>query len=450
MLSEFITYLQEQQLARLSRDRVLLAVSGGMDSMTLLHLCQRARLQVGIAHCNFQLREQESDADAAFVAQTAADLGLPYHQVAFDTQAVAEAKGHSIQVAARQLRYAWLEEVREREGYDHIAVAHHQNDVIETLILNLTKGCGIRGLHGIYPRRGHLIRPMLFATRAEILDYVKEHNIAYREDSSNASTYYARNALRHQVVPVLRKLNPQIEETFERNIEHFRDTERLYHYAIEQLRQTHTFERDGRLWIDIEGVAQSPAPESLLYELLLPFHFKPRKIHYLYRRRAEESGAIYTSPTHQLLKDRQYWIIQPIPDLDAPQRLVLPSNIPDDSLDLPPRHRLDWAHTERSPQTPPMSATQVCLDETKLDFPLHLRHWQQGDVFYPAGMGGKQKKVSKFFKDLKVHRFEKDDIWLLCTAKDEIAWVVGYRADERFVAAPEATRLWQGRVVVVE
>lgn len=450
MLSEFITYIQQQDLLRLSRDRLLLAVSGGLDSMTLLHLCRRARIEIGVAHCNFQLRGEEADQDAAFVAKTATELDLPYYETRFDTKAHAEQKGQSIQVAARQLRYTWLEEIRNREGYTHIGVAHHQNDVIETLLLNLTKGCGIRGLHGIYPKRDRLVRPLLFATRAELEAYAAGQAIAYREDSSNAETHYARNAVRHNVVPTLRALNPLLEQTFENNIQRFRDTERLYHYAIEQLHAQHCTQRDGRWWIDIKGVAQSPAPESLLYETLVPFGFKPKKIHYLYRRRAEESGAIYTSPTHQLLKDRTHWIVQPVPAPDAPQHIQLPNNLPDDDVRLPPRQRLHWAYLANPSDRVETTATQVCLDETKLTFPLYLRHWQRGDAFYPAGMGGQQKKLSKYFKDIKLHRFEKDDVWLLCTANDDIVWVVGYRADERFLAPPSSTRLWQARVQTLE
>lgn len=447
MLSEFITYLQDHELLRLSRDRLLVAVSGGMDSMTLLHLCQRARINIGMAHCNFQLRGEESDQDAVFIRQIAQTLGLPYYETQFETQTLADTKGQSIQVAARQLRYAWLEEIREQHGYTHIGVAHHQNDVIETLLINLTKGCGIRGLHGIYPKRGTLVRPLLFATREAIEQYVKEEGIAYREDSSNANTHYVRNALRHQLVPILKQLNPYLEKTFAQNIAHFRDTERLYHYAIQQLKAAHTFEQKGRFWINIEGVAQSPAPESLLYELLLPYDFKPRKIHYIYRSREEESGAIYTSPTHQLLKNREHWIVQPIPNPDTPQRIVLSDTDSYDTVVLPPHHKLFWSLTtflDQAPPAPTIAPEHVNLDASKLNFPLHLRHWRAGDVFFPVGMGGKQKKVSKFFKDLKIHRFEKDEIWLLCTADDDIAWIIGYRADERFIAKTSTPRVWEG------
>jgi tRNA(Ile)-lysidine synthase len=437
MLSEFITFLQEEALLRLSRDKLLLAVSGGLDSMTLLQLCQRARIQIGIAHCNFQLRGEESDQDAAFVQATAEQLGLPFYSVNFDTKQVAQEKGQSIQMAARVLRYEWLEKIRAEEGYQAIAVAHHQNDSIETILLNLTMGCGIRGLHGIYPRHGQLIRPLLFATRATIEAYAQEQGIAYREDSSNASTKYARNALRHQVIPALRQLNPLLEQTFEQNIQYFRETEKLYHYAIDQLRQAHTFEKEGRFWIDIEGVAQAPAPESFLYELLLPYHFKAKKINYIYRSRAQESGELYYSKTHVLLKNREHWIVQPLPDPNAPQEITVQLEGQEGSITVG-QQQLTW---NVIPKDSPILERQphlAYLDVDKVPKQLTLCHWKGGEYFFPAGMGGKKKKLSKHFKDLKLTIFEKSETWLLCTPEQAIVWVVNQRADERFRATADS------------
>lgn len=437
MLSEFITFLQEEALLRMSRDKILLAISGGLDSMTLLQLCQRARIKVGIAHCNFQLRGEESDQDAAFVQATAEEWGLPYYQINFDTEQIAQEKGQSIQMAARVLRYEWLEKIRAQEGYAAIAVAHHQNDAIETVLLNLTMGCGIRGLHGIYPQHGYLIRPLLFATRAMIEHYAQEQGIAYREDSSNASTKYARNALRHLVVPALKQLNPLLEATFEQNIQYFRETEKLYHYAIQQLQEQVTFEQDGRFWIEIEGVEQSPSPESLLYELLLPFGFKPKKIHYIFRSRAQDSGELYYSRTHVLLKDRNHWIVQPLPDPTAPQEIAFQLEGKEGQLPVG-QQLLTW---KVIPKDSPILERQphlAYLDVDKVPAALHLCHWKGGEYFFPAGMQGKKKKLSKHFKDLKLTIFEKEEAWLLCTAAKDIVWVVNQRADERFRALPES------------
>lgn len=440
MLSEFITFLQKQSLLRLSRDRLLLAVSGGLDSMTLLHLCQRAGIKVGIAHCNFQLRGEESDQDAFFVKETADSLKLPFHQVIFDTQQIAKNKGQSIQMAARVLRYEWLENIRVQEGYQAIGVAHHQNDAIETLLLNLTMGCGIRGLHGIYPKHGKLIRPLLFATREQLETYAQEQKISYREDSSNASTKYARNALRHIVLPALKNLNPLLEQTFEQNIQHFRETEKLYHYAIRQLKEAVTTEREGRFWIHIKGVVDSPAPESLLYELLLPYNFKPKKIHYIYRSREQESGELYYSKTHVLLKNRQHWIVQPLPPPNAPQEIPFSLQGTTGYFNIG-QQQLTW---KIIPKDSPILERQnqfAYLDVDKVPKQLHFCHWKGGEYFFPAGMKGKKKKLSKHFKDLKLNIFEKEETWLLCTSEKEIVWVVNQRADERFRAGEDSAAI---------
>lgn len=440
MLSPFINFLQKESLVRISRDRVLLAVSGGLDSMTLLQLCRRARINVGIAHCNFQLRGEESEADAAFVKKTAQLLELPYYQINFDTQQVAEEKGQSIQMAARVLRYDWLESIRVQEGYTSIAIAHHQNDAIETLLFNLTMGCGIRGLHGIYAQHGQLIRPLLFATRAQILEYAQEQAIAYREDSSNTNTKYARNALRHLVVPALRKLNPKLEESFAQNIQHFRETEKLYHYAIEQLKKEVSFEKDGRFWINIEGVENAPAPDTLLYELLLPYNFKPQKINFIYRSRAQESGELYPSKTHILLKNRAHWIVQALPDPAAPQLVELDLTAQQGELHIG-QERLTWSIVPKDSPILERQPQLAYLDADKVPKKLVLKHWKGGEEFQPVGMQGKKKKLSKYFKDLKLNIFEKEATWLLCTPENKIVWVVNHRADDRFGSTKDSAAI---------
>jgi tRNA(Ile)-lysidine synthase len=439
MLSNFITYIQQQELFRLSRDRVLIAVSGGMDSVALVQLCKKAGVKFGIAHCNFQLRGKESDADTQFVQDLAVQMDVPFYQVSFDTKKEATLSKKSIQVAARDLRYEWLEGIRKTNDYQYIAIGHHHNDSIETLLINLTMGCGIRGLHGILPKNGLLIRPLLFSARADIEAYVQQNNFEYREDSSNSSTKYTRNALRHLVVPQLQRINSNLEQTFEENFLRFRETEALYDYAIEQLKKETLTQKGNALWIDIEGVSKAPSPLSLLYEILHAYQFKSSKIQYIYKRRAEESGALYTSKTHQLLRDRSHWIVSPIFN-DKDSKYTLPDfeqtkgNI--DIADL----QVQWAISSQKLNLKTTSKT-IYLDIDQLHFPLYLRHWKDGDVFYPLGMQGKKKKLSKFFKDIKMNRFDKDATWLLCDNKDRIIWVVGQRADDRFKVLETTTSI---------
>lgn len=430
MLSTFITYVQQQELFRLSRDRILIAVSGGIDSIALVQLCKKAGVKFGIAHCNFQLRADESEADALFVEQLAQQLEVSFHSVRFETKKEAAHTKKSIQVTARDLRYKWLENIRVQYDYQYIAVGHHINDSIETLLLNLTMGCGIRGLHGILPKNGYLIRPLLSSTRADIETYVQKNQFQYREDSSNSSTKYTRNALRHLVVPQLQRINPNLEQTFEENFIRFRETEALYNYAIQQLKKEHTTQKGTSLWIDIAGITQAPSPISLLYEILRPYHFKASKIQYIFHRKEEESGALYTSKTHQLLRDRTHWIVSPIAHDKTALHTLAPFDTSQGILNIADIS-LQWEisnqkiNLKTTPQT-------VYLDMDVLHFPLHLRHWKDGDIFYPLGMRGKKKKLSKFFKDIKMNRFDKDATWLLCDANDTILWVLGQRADERF------------------
>ncbi len=312
MLSNFITYIQQESLFRLSRDKILLAVSGGMDSVALVHLCKKARINFGIAHCNFQLRGAESDADADFVAALAKEMAVPYFSIAFDTNKEAKKSKKSIQIAARDLRYKWFETIRAAHDYQYIAVAQHHNDSIETLFINLIMGCGIRGLHGILPKNGKIIRPLLFANRADIEAYIRDNNFPHREDSSNASTQYTRNALRHLVIPELQKITPILEKTFAENFQRFRETELLYNYAIEQLKKELVQQKGEQLWIEIKGVENSPAPLTLLHELLSPYHFKTPKIQYIFKDREEVAGTMYSSKTHHILRDRTHWIVAPI------------------------------------------------------------------------------------------------------------------------------------------
>lgn len=439
MLSNFITYIQQEELFRLSRDRILVAVSGGMDSIALVRLCKKAGVKFGIAHCNFQLRGAESDKDEQFVRNLAKQLDVSFYNISFDTKKEAMQSKKSIQVAARDLRYEWLENVRQENNYQYIAVGHHHNDSIETLLINLTMGCGIRGLHGILPKNGSIIRPLLYSTRTDIELYIQEHQFEYREDSSNRDTKYTRNALRHLVVPQLQRINPNLEQTFTENFLRFRETEALYNYAIEHLKKETVIEKENSIWIDIQGVSNAPSPLSLLYEILHPYHFKASKIQYIYKRRTEESGALYTSKTHQLLRDRTHWIVSPIRN-NKDTTYSLPSMDTSSGQLTIASINLQWEILFEKINLKTTFKT-VYLDLDKLNFPLHLRHWKDGDVFYPLGMQGKKKKLSKFFKDIKMNRFDKDATWLLCDHNDTIVWIVGQRADERFKVLETSSRI---------
>jgi tRNA(Ile)-lysidine synthase len=408
----------------------LLGISGGLDSMVLLHLFQRARIKFAVAHCNYQLRGSASDQDALFVAAAAKALGVPFYGCKFDTNQLLKAPKTNLQALARTLRYDWFDQLCQDHQYDAVAVAHHQNDGIETVLMNLTKGCGIRGLHGIWPKNKQLIRPMLFATKDQIRDYAAKHKLDYREDLSNNNLKYVRNAIRHQVIPSLQHINPQLEKTFTQNIGIFRQVEALYHFAIQTLKAQIVSQKEGMLYIDIKGLSQSPAPTSLLFEILRPYQFKISKIDYIYACKDQESGSIYTSQSHFLLRDRTAWIVVAKSAIDQHQ-YSLEISTPGGQQQLNPNLSINWTFLPHV-ETENLPKNTAIFDAKKLLHPLTLRHWAAGDSFYPAGMKGKKKKLSKFFKDNKLNRFEKDQTWLLCNGDGAIIWIIGQRTDERF------------------
>lgn len=432
VLDSFKIFLSEKCLFQGS-ERVLLAVSGGVDSMVMAHVFRQAGIAHGIAHCNFQLRGEASDGDEQFVRRYAQERGILCFHTSFATEAIAERESESIQVAARRLRYEWLESIRSEEGYDFIATAHHLDDAAETLLYNLTKGCGIRGLHGIPVRRGHIIRPMLFAPRLEVEAYAREQGIAWREDASNSETYYTRNKIRHEVLPVLKAINPQFEKTMGANIQRFRDAEALFHHAVQDiLRRVTREEPGGGISIRIDELAAFPAPASVLYELLRPYGFAPAQAAAVLDRAAGQAGAVFLSGAWRLLIDRDEAHLESIPE--GPQEAIAihqhtrSAAVPEGWFAL--------EHFEGKPAVISAEPELALLDAHLLNWPLRLRRWQPGDYFHPFGMKGQRKKLQDFFTAEKLSRFDKEKVWIVETASGEICWVAGYRMDDRFRITP--------------
>ncbi len=426
MLLLFQQYIQQEQLFQ-AQQPILLSVSGGMDSVVLCHLFQKAELNFGIAHCNFQLRSKDSDQDAIFVKKLATVWDVPFFSTTFATRKIASQRKISIQMAARDLRYEWLERIRSQEKYDYIATAHHLNDSIETVLFNFTKGCGIRGLHGILPKVNRIIRPLLFAAKAEIEAYAKAENITFRHDASNDSDKYERNKLRHHLIPVLQQLNTNFEQTAAQTIDHLRQAEYLYDFALSTLRKKYLKQTGGKIIIELTALQAHPAARTILYEWLRPFGFHQNQITQLLESVKRQAGGLFFSDTHELLVDRNQLIVQPVTQeariehfLPTPtSRLSLKNGI----LYLKGEVDLPTAFVE--------DENVVYLDFGKLVFPLKLRRWQPGDVFQPLGMQGKHQKLQDFFTNQKLSRFDKEKVWLLESA-GEICWIVGHRLDERF------------------
>ena len=429
MIRQTLAFLQSETDWQ-AQDKLLLAISGGVDSMVMLDICRKARDEgyiqgeIAVAHAHFGLRE-EADADAEFVRQTAQKLGLPYYEKRFETEVFAERKQISIQMAARQLRYLWFEQVLEDEGYDRLCTAHQLDDSLETALLNLIRQSGLKGLAGIPPQRGNILRPLLWAGRKEIEAYAKKQGILWREDSSNASTKYRRNALRLEVIPLLKNINPQLTKGFAKTSHHVREAEKIYRYAIEGFRQKLLIKRGNSWLIHQEEVLKTPAPETILYELLRKFHFSSDISRQALETAGHPSGGIFLSPTHEMLNDRKYWIIRPRSKAEEKNTFIIQRR--QKQVVLPDGRCLKLEYSRELPAALGSTSNEAYLDTFSLDFPLLLRPWKPGDFFYPLGMRGRRKKIQDLLTDHKVDRFKKEKVMVLETSKKKIAWVVGYQ-----------------------
>jgi len=428
MFKAFKRYISSQKLFT-RKDKILLTVSGGIDSVVMCELFHQAGLQFGIAHCNFQLRGQESDADEYFVKLMAEKYEVPFYVNHFNTLDIASGLSVSIQMAARQIRYDWFEEIVESEKYQYFATAHHQNDEIETFFINLLRGTGIAGLHGISPKQHHLIRPLLFTNRSKIEKYAGENKLEYREDSSNVSIKYLRNAIRHKIIPEFKHLAGDFERIMIENIEKIRDTEIIFNEMMELKRKEIVIVKDAVVLLNIEKLNNLHPIKIYLYHFLSPYGFNNETIDSLILTLNDISGKQFYSTTHRLLKDRENIMITTINHTVIQKDEVFFINETDHQIIFP--IMLDFRVTTESEMIKIKPDKNLAyLDFDKLIFPLKLRKWEHGDSFSPFGMHGK-KKISDFFTDQKFSILEKENTWLLCSEND-IVWVVGWRIDEHY------------------
>lgn len=426
ILDRFAAFVKSERLCQ-PHDRVLLAVSGGMDSMLMLHLFVQAGYTLGVAHCNFSLRGADSDADEQLVRDAAARLGLPFHTRRFETESYAATHGISIQMAARDLRYAWLEEIRQTGGYRFIAVAHHLNDSLETALINWVRGTGLAGMSGISPKRGWIIRPLLFATREEVAEAVECLALDYREDASNRSVKYARNKIRLEVVPALKELNPSLEKTFAANVFFFSESLELVEREAERCRAQLLEEyEDGRFRLSRQAITALVPQRLLLTEMLRPFGFGVSAVNDLLGIDEDVSGKQIETDSHVLYVDREYVFIHPrwsaLPGGEAVIAHV------DEAVRW---GNYEFVATESSDTRIVADPCSVQFDAALLPLPLRVRGWRHADTFRPLGMRG-SKKLSDYFVSMKIPLFQKEHIPIVTTAAGDIAWVAPYRMDDRF------------------
>jgi tRNA(Ile)-lysidine synthase len=414
--------------------KILAAVSGGKDSVLMAHLLKTAGYNFDIAHCNFQLRGDEALADKAFVNNLASEMNVPVQNIDFDTKKHAADEKVSIQMAARELRYQWFQQISQQHGYDVIALAHHQNDSIETILLNLTRGTGIAGLHGILPKNENLVRPLLFLSREEIDEIVQNNQLAYREDSSNSSTKYARNKIRLEVIPKLKELNPSLEETFERNIEHFRGLEILLDQKLAELRKEIITVDGDSIRIPVGKVKKLVPLRLLLYGLLDEFGFNESTVADIISSLDKHSGRTFESPDFILLLDRAELVVSKKDTEPAPVTIGKAQHEAHYG-----NYRISILHDD-SPLIIKDNPMAVSIDTDLLIYPLTIRSWQQSDYFYPLGMKTR-KKLSDFFIGLKIPLHQKKQVPLLVNGNGDIVWIGGFRPDNRYKVSTKTKKV---------
>lgn len=450
----FIEFVRRKDLFH-TADTLLVAVSGGVDSVVLCELCHRAGYKFIIVHCNFRLRGEESERDKEFILLLAKKYNVDSFVKEFDTKKYASENKLSIQEAARKLRYDWFQSLIDQSTFpkrrqasppdcglptaDWILTAHHADDNIETMLMNFFRGTGILGLRGILPKQGNLVRPLLPFRKAELLEFATGANLKWVEDSSNESDKYSRNYFRKNVIPLIRNIYPGVEENLLNNLQRFADIEKLYHQSVDaQLKKLLEY-KGNEIHIPILKLKKSDPVFTIVYEMIKPYNFSPGHVQELLKLIDSETGKFIESSTHRIFKNRNWLIITPLITTAAENILI-------DESDAEIKFTLGSLRFQRytitNHQPPTTSHIQdrshtALLNADELTYPLLLRKWKAGDYFYPLGMQRKKKKVARFLIDHKLSKSDKENVWVLEMNK-KIVWVVGMRIDERFKVVSES------------
>ncbi len=425
MLDRFLNYIKEKELFS-SDETILLAVSGGIDSMVMAHLFLEAGLKTGIAHCNFCLRGNESDGDEEFVRAYSLHNKIPFFSKRFDTKEFARDNGISIQMAARELRYTWFESVRSGNNFDRIAIAHNLNDNIETMLLNLLRGTGMTGLSGIKPSTGRIIRPLLFAKRDEITTYSDVHKVGFREDRSNSTIKYTRNKIRHKIIPLFRQINPSVEITLNDTIARMSELNEIVSLYIKTLSGEISYRTGDLVIFDSEALKSLPGNNSVIFELFRPFGVTGKNLADLLNVIRGRSGGRIITPAFQITSNRKEIVVSPLKEPGPEEHEA--HNLKD-LREIPAITTAKYLAITDDFKIPSGSDI-ACLDSGKLIFPLKVRIWKKGDFFYPLGMKHR-KKLSDYFVDEKYSLPEKERM-LVLESDGSIAWIIGDRIDNRF------------------
>jgi tRNA(Ile)-lysidine synthase len=432
---QFESYSKDEGLIK-PQHRILLAISGGIDSVVLAHLLKRSSIYVELAHVNFQLRGEESDRDEKFVRSLSTSLQVPLHVKQVNAELFAAEHKLSIQEAARKIRYDWFQELLLERDLDRIATAHHADDTVETMFMNLFRGTGLTGLRGILPKQGKIIRPLLFATRQQIEEYAKEYVLSYVEDSSNASEKYTRNFLRLHLIPQVIKIWPEVAENLRENMIRFREAEQLYKEALEKRIKKLVINKGEELHVPVEGLRFSVPLKTLVFEIFHPRGFTSRQTDEIIQLMNASTGRFIDSATHRIIKNRNWFICTPL-QFDKADLIFIDeqTSVVKTALGELVMHKENKLINDPIAQ----NSYSVQLDLSEMVYPLILRPWKAGDYFYPLGMP-KKKKIARFLIDQKVPRHEKEKILVLESA-GRICWILGHRIDERFKIHPSTTQI---------
>jgi len=421
MILKVQNYIKKEKLLNVD-DKIIVGLSGGADSVALLHILHALGYNCIAVHCNFHLRGGESDRDEESAAKFAATLNLPFFKKDFDTRSIAKERGISIEMAARDLRYQWFAELEKNQEADAIAVAHHRDDSIETLLLNLIRGTGIKGLTGIQPQNGSLVRPLLCASKKEILQYVHEQKLPFVTDSSNEQEAVVRNKIRLRLIPLLETINPSVREAFLQTMNNLNETAKIYDTEIERAIQV--IYNNGRISIPL--LKTFPSPESILFELLKNYGFGKDTVREIYFAMDSQPGKTFYAPEYYIVKDRDEFLLSPVVSKDEREYFI---QADETFMEFPLRMEITLRKNDATVDID-KNANTACLDYDRLQFPLILRKWKTGDKFIPFGMKNFQK-ISDFFTNSKFSIIQKEKTWILTSGK-EIVWVVNHRIDERF------------------
>ena len=440
MLEEFKRYIKET-LCLTGAEKMILAVSGGIDSVCMAYLFKNTGFTFAIAHCNYGLRGDESDSDELLIKQLADTFEVPFYSIHFNTKEYAQLQKVSIQVAARELRYSWFENLRRKFNYDFVAVAHNADDAIETFFINLIRGCGINGITGIKARNEHVLRPVLFAHRSEIVEFCTEHNISFRTDSSNLTDKYLRNRIRNSIIPDFEKEAADFKKTMNENLNRFDDAAKLYNFAVEKIISDilNTNEPNKHL-VSISKLVESPSPKTILFETLKRYQFSGKTSEDVFFNLAGISGKTFFSNQFRLIKDREYLIICRLDQANDQKYYV-----DQDTLEIHEPYHMNFSFHDSDGYEFSINKSIADFDADQLVFPLMFRRWQHGDYFKPLGLRN-MKKVSDYFTDKKLSLYDKENCWIL-TSAGEIIWLIGYRIDDRFKITDKTMRVLRVEII---